>query len=159
MISISYRTISAIEQVCEKTRAGRILDPGDLIVDLADAITARLDPEVAVLGDLIDDLEGHIGERAVAGARSRIAGVRSRSIDFRRFLQPQRDALERLSLTTAEWVTEEDRLHLREDNADLRLTEKGFELGVVPQERFDAMRAKRDAVERETARLKSSNRS
>jgi tRNA uridine 5-carboxymethylaminomethyl modification enzyme len=49
----------------------------------------------------------------------------------------------------------EYRLQLREDNADLRLTEKGFELGMVPQPRFDAMRAKRDAVERETARLKS----
>ncbi|QEE26526.1 tRNA uridine-5-carboxymethylaminomethyl(34) synthesis enzyme MnmG [Rhodanobacter glycinis] len=47
----------------------------------------------------------------------------------------------------------EYRLHLREDNADLRLTEKGFELGVVPQARFDALRAKRDAVERETQRL------
>ncbi|TAM34300.1 MAG: tRNA uridine-5-carboxymethylaminomethyl(34) synthesis enzyme MnmG [Rhodanobacter sp.] len=49
----------------------------------------------------------------------------------------------------------EYRLHLREDNADLRLTEKGYELGVVPQARFDALRAKRDAVERETARLKT----
>ncbi|QRP64135.1 tRNA uridine-5-carboxymethylaminomethyl(34) synthesis enzyme MnmG [Rhodanobacter sp. FDAARGOS 1247] len=49
----------------------------------------------------------------------------------------------------------EYRLHLREDNADLRLTERGFELGVVAQARFDALRAKRDAVERELQRLGS----
>jgi tRNA uridine 5-carboxymethylaminomethyl modification enzyme len=47
----------------------------------------------------------------------------------------------------------EYRLHLREDNADLRLTEIGHALGAVPQARFDALRAKRDAVERETQRL------
>jgi len=47
----------------------------------------------------------------------------------------------------------EYRLHLREDNADLRLTETGHALGVVPQARFDALRTKRDAVERETQRL------
>ncbi len=47
----------------------------------------------------------------------------------------------------------EYRLHLREDNADLRLTETGHALGVVSQARFDALRAKREAVERETQRL------
>ena len=49
----------------------------------------------------------------------------------------------------------EYRLHLREDNADLRLTEQGHALGVVSQARFDALRAKREAVERETQRLAS----
>ncbi|HEX7238294.1 MAG TPA: tRNA uridine-5-carboxymethylaminomethyl(34) synthesis enzyme MnmG, partial [Gammaproteobacteria bacterium] len=49
----------------------------------------------------------------------------------------------------------EYRLQLREDNADLRLTERGFELGVVEQTRFDALRAKREAVERELQRLGS----
>ncbi|MEO5812949.1 MAG: tRNA uridine-5-carboxymethylaminomethyl(34) synthesis enzyme MnmG [Rhodanobacter sp.] len=47
----------------------------------------------------------------------------------------------------------EYRLHLREDNADLRLSETGFQLGVVPSKRYDAMRAKRDAVELELQRL------
>jgi tRNA uridine 5-carboxymethylaminomethyl modification enzyme len=49
----------------------------------------------------------------------------------------------------------EYRLHLREDNADQRLGDIGFELGVVPRGRYDAMCRKRDAVARETARLKA----
>ncbi len=49
----------------------------------------------------------------------------------------------------------EYRLSLREDNADLRLTEIGHDLGLVSGERFDAMRRKRDAVVAESARLKA----
>ncbi|CAG2132744.1 tRNA uridine 5-carboxymethylaminomethyl modification enzyme MnmG [Cupriavidus yeoncheonensis] len=49
----------------------------------------------------------------------------------------------------------EFRLSLREDNADMRLTEIGRELGVVDDVRWDAFNRKRDAVSRETERLKS----
>ncbi|PKO80396.1 MAG: tRNA uridine-5-carboxymethylaminomethyl(34) synthesis enzyme MnmG [Betaproteobacteria bacterium HGW-Betaproteobacteria-13] len=50
----------------------------------------------------------------------------------------------------------EYRLKLREDNADLRLTEQGRELGLVDDVRWAAFCTKREAIERESARLKSS---
>ncbi|OGB05883.1 MAG: tRNA uridine-5-carboxymethylaminomethyl(34) synthesis enzyme MnmG [Burkholderiales bacterium RIFCSPLOWO2_12_FULL_64_99] len=49
----------------------------------------------------------------------------------------------------------EFRLQLREDNADMRLTEIGRELGLVDDVRWEAFNRKRDAVSRETARLKA----
>ncbi|MDN4589686.1 tRNA uridine-5-carboxymethylaminomethyl(34) synthesis enzyme MnmG [Xenophilus aerolatus] len=49
----------------------------------------------------------------------------------------------------------EFRLQLREDNADMRLTETGRRLGLVDDARWDAFSRKRDAVSRETERLKS----
>ena len=48
----------------------------------------------------------------------------------------------------------EYRLQLREDNADLRLTDKGHELGSVDAARHAAFCRKRDAVEQETQRLR-----
>jgi tRNA uridine 5-carboxymethylaminomethyl modification enzyme len=49
----------------------------------------------------------------------------------------------------------EYRIMLREDNADLRLTETGRRLGVVDDSRWDAFNRKRDAIAREQERLKS----
>ena len=49
----------------------------------------------------------------------------------------------------------EYRLQLREDNADARLTEVGRQMGLVDDARWDAFSRKRDAVSRETERLKS----
>lgn len=49
----------------------------------------------------------------------------------------------------------EYRLTLRQDNADLRLTKKGYDLGLVSQERYDLMLEKKEAIEKELDRLKA----
>lgn len=49
----------------------------------------------------------------------------------------------------------EYRLLLRQDNADLRLTEKGYKAGLVPEERYNIFVAKRQAIDEELERLKN----
>jgi tRNA uridine 5-carboxymethylaminomethyl modification enzyme len=49
----------------------------------------------------------------------------------------------------------EYRLQLREDNADMRLTKIGYDLGLVGEERWQAFDQKREIIEQETQRLKT----
>ena len=49
----------------------------------------------------------------------------------------------------------EYRLQLREDNADMRLTEDGHKIGLVGEEQWRMFNEKREAIEREIQRLKT----
>lgn len=49
----------------------------------------------------------------------------------------------------------EYRLVLRQDNADLRLTEKGYKIGLVPEERYNQFIIKKENIEKEIDRLKN----
>ncbi|HYW14721.1 MAG TPA: zinc transporter ZntB [Allosphingosinicella sp.] len=113
--SVTRRPLAATEIVTAQMEAGRILDPGDLVAAFARAISKQLDPEVAQLGDTLDDYESELDEsRALYRLRSSIAKIRSDSIAYRRFVAPNRDALVTLAELDFSWLAEEDRLHIRE---------------------------------------------
>ena len=49
----------------------------------------------------------------------------------------------------------EYRLYLRQDNADMRLTQKGYDIGLVKEDRYNKFLDKKEAVEKELERLKT----
>lgn len=113
--SVTRRPLAATVAVAAQMERGTILDPGDLVAAFARAISKQLDPEVAHLGDTLDDYESELDDsRALYRLRSSIARIRSDSIAYRRFVAPNRDALVTLAELDFLWLAEEDRLHIRE---------------------------------------------
>lgn len=114
VVSVSFRSLLDLEAVRERMEAGELRDPGDLISSLAMQITERLDPRVAELGDIIDECETHLGPAKAFHLRRQIGQARSTAIGYRRFVSPQRQALERLAGLDCGWLNEDDKIHLRE---------------------------------------------
>lgn len=112
--SVTRNTLAALTKVEAAMRAGRLRDGGDFVAALAQAISTELDPEIAALGDRLDECEGEMDESNVYALRRRIAALRSQAIALRRFVAPDRDALSTMAQLEFDWISKEDRMHLRE---------------------------------------------
>ena len=113
VVSLTYRRMDGLDILRERMEQGLYHDPGDLIAALSIRIAHQLDPVVADLGDQVDDCElalssdGYLARRAIASARST-------AISYRRFVVPQRQALEAMAQLEHDWIEDDDRIHLRE---------------------------------------------
>jgi len=114
VFTVTRRDLAALDAVETMILKGSILDPGDFVAMLASEITGELDPDVAELGDTLDDCEEMVGGRNALALRRTIATTRSRAIGYRRFMAPQRTALEKLASFDVDWLQTDDRLHLGE---------------------------------------------
>jgi zinc transporter len=110
--SVTRRQLTALDPVIARVESGEIADPGDLIVAFAMAITEELDPLIADLGDTLDDCEESLDPSRIFEQRRAVTRTRVRAIGYRRFLVPQRAALEKLGNLSGDWLGADDRLHL-----------------------------------------------
>jgi zinc transporter len=112
VFSVTRNLLNALAPVRAQIEAGQIFDPGDLIAALAQEITEELDPVVADLGDQLDDCEEQIAAHQAFELRRLVNKTRTTAIAYRRFLAPQRAALEKLAALPGDWLRDDDRLHL-----------------------------------------------
>lgn len=114
VLTVSRSGLAAIGPVESAMRSGAISDPGDLVAAFSKEISNGLDPEVADLGDQVDDCESAVEAGNIYQLRGRIAAIRSQAIAYRRFVAPNRDALLTLAALNVDWLADDDRLHIRE---------------------------------------------
>jgi len=112
LVSVQLRRLHAARSVADDLAAGRgPATPGDLLVDLAEALTERMQPTVDAMDERLDALERGAATTDVDRCREEAADLRRDSVALRRFIGPQRDALGSLVAQRYTWQTEEqDRL-------------------------------------------------
>jgi len=87
---------------------------GEFIVALSDRLISRMGGSVDDIEDRVAQMEEEIIVSESHALRTKLSEIRREAIMLRRYLAPQREAMMKLHAETVSWVSDSDRMHLRE---------------------------------------------
>jgi zinc transporter len=118
------KAIADVRDIIEKPHSGP-QNPGAFVALLALKITTAIEPYVEEITDSIDELEDIVLEESERNVRARLAEARRVAVQLRRYIAPQRDAINALSLSDIDLFDARMRASLREtSDAVMRMTEE-----------------------------------
>jgi zinc transporter len=114
-ITLRRRRLLAMDDLRQRIAAGDgPTDAGDFLISVCDRLTNRIAGVLEDIDDGVDALEDEVLTAESHELRSRIGGLRRQAIGLRRYLAPQRDVMARLQMEKTSWITDLQRIHLRE---------------------------------------------
>ena len=108
------RLMDAFELSQDIDKGVGVKNAGEFVESLTDRMVERMVDVVDGISDQVDDLEESVLTMESYELRPKIAELRRRAIGLRRYLTPQREAVSRLFSEKVDWLSEIDRLRLRE---------------------------------------------
>lgn len=127
VITARRRVVKAIadaREIIERPMSGP-KDPGEFVAMLASKITTAIEPYVEEVADAIDELEDIVLDNSEKTVRARLAEARRTAVQLRRYIAPQRDAINAMSLSDVDLFDPRSRIALREtSDAVTRMTEE-----------------------------------
>ena len=107
--------ITALRDIRQALQKGKgPLRTGDLLALIGDKLVRDLEPVLDSMDEEVDELDEMIFHGEAGQVRERLKLLRRRSVQLRRYLAPQRDALNRIEHDDAPWLLERDKLRMRE---------------------------------------------
>jgi len=118
IISTRRRRLMAANEIRQDIELGKgPCDASEFVETLTDRMVDGIVSVIDQQSDEVDDLEEQVLTLESHELRPKIAQLRRRTIGLHRFLAPQREAVTRLFNEKLDWLSEIDRMRLRE-NAD-----------------------------------------
>ena len=115
IINTRRRRLKAAQDVRDDIQGGvQVANPGAIVARLAAKLTERAEPYVQEIEDEVDSLEEAMLGDGGHGLRAKLADTRQAAVLFRRFIAPQRDALNRLAADDSQLFDQHTKIELRE---------------------------------------------
>jgi len=115
IISTRHRRLLSIDDIRRKIDSDQgPRTAGEFLVDISECMVERMSDVIESIDDLVDSLEEEVLTAESHKLRPKIASVRRQTISLRRYLAPQREAMGRLYSEKAEFLSDMERLKLRE---------------------------------------------
>jgi|TARA_R110001583_G_scaffold79743_1_gene215145 zinc transporter len=99
----------------------------DIVATLTETLTGRMAKVITSLEDELADLEESIGEGIEVGQRDSLVQRRLETIRLRRFLVPQKEAINKLSQESSSWMTVDQSAQVQEAANDITRYVEGLE--------------------------------
>lgn len=129
ILSVRVRLVRAARDIEDRIKDGRGPEnAGAFLALLVARLTERVEPVLRRLDDETDALEEGVVEHASPELRRPITEVRRRTIQLRRHLAPQRDAVSQLRTMPLDWIGDLDRRRLTESLDRLTRTVEDLDL-------------------------------
>ena len=115
IISTQRRSLKAVSDLLEALQRGQGPESAQaLLAELLDRLTWHFEDVIASVEERVSQLEEVSASSVSSTALGGIAELRRQAISLRRYLSPQREAMARLLADTGSWLSEPDRLVIRE---------------------------------------------
>jgi zinc transporter len=115
IVTTRRRRLMAAQDVrADIAKGARIDNTGALLARIAGKLTERAEPYVLDIEEQVDDLEAEMLDGGRQDIRARLAHARQTAVHFRRFIAPQRDALNRLAVDESGLFDHHAQTELRE---------------------------------------------